>query len=115
MAANIASGRLRSHLNLWSHLRSHRHARKMATNASPTQARAARVKEAVAGAKAQPPQPGFTEQDQVKRFAGAKEAGDVRVLDIDQVYDPSWMEGARVLITGANRGIGLGLAKEAAR
>lgn len=87
----------------------------MATNASPTQARAARVKEAVAGAKAQPPQPGFTEPDQVKRFAGAKEAGDVRVLDIDQVYDPSWMEGARVLITGANRGIGLGLAKEAAR
>ena len=87
----------------------------MATNASPTQARAARVKEAVAGAKAQPPQPGFTEPDQVKRFAGAKEAGDVRVLDIDQVYDPSWMEGARVLITGANRGIGLGLAQEAAR
>ena len=52
---------------------------------------------------------------QVKRFAEAKAAGDPRVLDIDQVYDPSWMAGARVLITGANRGIGLGLAQEAAR
>jgi len=51
----------------------------------------------------------------VKRFADAKAAGDARVLDIDQVYDPSWMAGARVLITGANRGIGLGLAQEAAR
>jgi NAD(P)-dependent dehydrogenase (short-subunit alcohol dehydrogenase family) len=70
---------------------------------------------AVEGARAQPPAEGFTEPDQVKRFAAAKEKGDVRVLDIEQVYDASWMKGARILITGANRGIGLGLAKEAAR
>ena len=69
----------------------------------------------VNGAAAQPPAPGFTEPDQVKRFAEAKERKDPRVIDIDAVYDPSWMKGARVLITGANRGIGLGLAQEAAR
>ena len=68
---------------------------------------------AAKGAAAQPPAPGFTEPDQVARFAQAKESKDVRVLDIDQVYDPSWMKGARVLVTGANRGIGLSLAKEA--
>jgi len=67
----------------------------------------------VEGAAAQPPAPGFTEPDQVKRFADAKARGDPRVMDIDSVYDPSWMAGARVLITGANRGIGLALAKEA--
>ncbi len=67
----------------------------------------------VEGAAAQPPAPGFTEPDQVKRFADAKARGDPRVLDMDSVYDPSWMAGARVLITGANRGIGLALAREA--
>ena len=67
------------------------------------------------GAAAQPPARGFTEPDQVKRYADAKASGNKRVLDIDSVYDPAWMKGARVLVTGANRGIGLSLAKEAAR
>jgi len=70
---------------------------------------------AVKGAPAQPPAQGFTEPDQVKRFSEAKGRGDKRVMDIDSVYDPSWMKGARVVVTGANRGIGLSLAKEAAR
>ena len=69
----------------------------------------------VRGAAAQPPQEGFTEPDQVKRFGDAKKRKDPRVLDIDSCYASEWMKGARILITGANRGIGLALAKEAAR
>ena len=33
-------------------------------------------------------------------------------MDIDSVYDPSYLKGKRVLITGGNRGIGLTLVKE---
>ena len=64
---------------------------------------------------AQPPPPGFTEPDQVKRYAAAVSAGDPRVLDIDSVYASEWMRGAHILVTGANRGIGLSLVGEAVR
>lgn len=50
--------------------------------------------------------------DQPARFARAKEENNERYLDISSVYDGSYLKGQRVAITGANRGIGLALAKE---
>lgn len=50
--------------------------------------------------------------DQPARFARAKEEKNQRYLDISTVYDGSYLKGKRVAITGANRGIGLALAKE---
>ena len=54
----------------------------------------------------------YTIADQPARFAKAKAEGNKRVLDIDSMYDGSYLKGKRVAITGANRGIGLALAKE---
>jgi len=54
----------------------------------------------------------YTIPDQPARFARAKEEGNKRYLDIETVYDGSFLKGKRVAITGANRGIGLSLAKE---
>jgi NAD(P)-dependent dehydrogenase (short-subunit alcohol dehydrogenase family) len=54
----------------------------------------------------------YTMADQVARFAKAKAEGNKRVLDIDAFYDPSKLAGKRVLVTGANRGIGLALATQ---
>jgi len=56
----------------------------------------------------------LTDADQVARFASAVANNTTRVLDIDAVYESEYLKGARVLITGANRGVGLDLAKEAA-
>ena len=50
--------------------------------------------------------------DQPARFAKAKAENNTRHLDIDSHYDPAWLKGKRVGVTGANRGIGLALAKE---
>lgn len=50
--------------------------------------------------------------DQVARFARAKQENNIRYLDITAVYDPSFLQGKRVAITGANRGLGLALATE---
>lgn len=50
--------------------------------------------------------------DQAARFAKAKEEKNERYLDIESVFDPSFLKGKRVAITGANRGLGLELAKE---
>jgi NADPH:quinone reductase-like Zn-dependent oxidoreductase len=50
--------------------------------------------------------------DQVARFAKAKAENNERYLDITTVYDPSFLKGKRVAVTGANRGIGLQLATE---
>lgn len=50
--------------------------------------------------------------DQPARFAKAKEEKNERYLDISSVYDPSFLKGKRVAVTGANRGIGLALAEE---
>eukprot|EP00527_Entomoneis_sp_CCMP2396_P004843 CAMPEP_0198141228 /NCGR_PEP_ID=MMETSP1443-20131203/4253_1 /TAXON_ID=186043 /ORGANISM="Entomoneis sp., Strain CCMP2396" /LENGTH=277 /DNA_ID=CAMNT_0043803899 /DNA_START=221 /DNA_END=1054 /DNA_ORIENTATION=+ len=56
--------------------------------------------------------PVYSDPDQPARFAKAKEDKNQRFLDITTVYDPSFLKGKRVAITGANRGIGLALAKE---
>lgn len=44
--------------------------------------------------------------DQVKRFNAGKKAKSERMLNIDAIYDGSYLKGKRVLITGANRGLG---------
>eukprot|EP00959_Pyramimonas_sp_CCMP1952_P387941 8129685-Pyramimonas_sp.AAC.1 len=54
----------------------------------------------------------YTTPDQPARFAEHKRTNNIRVLDIDKVYDPSSLKGKRVLVTGANRGIGLSLCTE---
>jgi len=54
----------------------------------------------------------YTIPDQPARFARAKEQNNQRYLDIETVYDPAYLKGKRVAITGANRGIGLQLATE---
>jgi len=54
----------------------------------------------------------YTMADQKARFAKAKKENNQRVLDITSVYDPSFLTGARVLITGGNRGLGLDMVKE---
>ncbi|CAE8680484.1 unnamed protein product, partial [Polarella glacialis] len=50
--------------------------------------------------------------DQVARFERAKTEGNQRFLDIDSVYDGSFLKGKRVLVVGASRGLGLSIAKE---
>jgi hypothetical protein len=54
----------------------------------------------------------FSNPDQEARFAAAKKENNQRFLDITTVYDPSFLKGKRVAITGANRGIGLEIAKQ---
>jgi len=54
----------------------------------------------------------FSIADQVARFERAKKEGNSRYLDIKSVYDGAYLKGKRVLLTGANRGLGLALAKE---
>lgn len=56
--------------------------------------------------------PVYSDPDQPARFAKAKKENNERYLDITKVYDPSFLKGKRVAITGANRGIGLAMAKE---
>jgi hypothetical protein len=57
----------------------------------------------------------FSIPDQPARFARAKEENNRRYLDICSVYDPSYLRGKRVAVTGANRGIGYALANELKR
>jgi hypothetical protein len=54
----------------------------------------------------------FSIPDQPARFARAKEENNRRYLDICSVYDPSYLKGKRVAVTGANRGIGYALVNE---
>ena len=56
----------------------------------------------------------YSMPDQPARFAKAKAEKNARFLDIDSCYDPAYLSGKRVAVTGANRGIGLSLAKELA-
>lgn len=56
----------------------------------------------------------YTIADQPARFARAQRENNQRYLDITTVYDPSLLQGKRVAVTGANRGIGLSLATELA-
>lgn len=50
--------------------------------------------------------------DQTARFTRAKEEKNERYLNIDSVYDGSYLKGKRVLITGGNRGLGLATVKQ---
>lgn len=52
--------------------------------------------------------------DQVARFERAKAEKNERYLDICKVYDGSYLKGLRVLVIGANRGLGFSIAQEAA-
>ena len=54
----------------------------------------------------------FSLADQVARFERAKAEGNQRFLDIDSVYDGSYLKGKRVLVTGGNQGLGLAIVKE---
>merc|ERR1719313_451599 len=55
---------------------------------------------------------GYSTADQVARFAAAQKRDDRRYLDIDSVYSGAGLKDLRVLITGANRGLGLATAKQ---
>jgi NAD(P)-dependent dehydrogenase (short-subunit alcohol dehydrogenase family) len=50
--------------------------------------------------------------DQVARFERAKRQNNKRYLRIDSVYGGSYLKGLNVLITGANRGLGLATAQQ---
>jgi len=54
----------------------------------------------------------YSMADQEARFARAKKENNQRYLDITTVYDPSFLKGKRVAVTGCNRGLGLAIAKE---
>jgi NAD(P)-dependent dehydrogenase (short-subunit alcohol dehydrogenase family) len=54
----------------------------------------------------------FSLADQVARFNRAKDEGNARYLDIDTVFDGSYLKGKRVLVTGGNQGLGLAIVKE---
>lgn len=51
--------------------------------------------------------------DQEARFSRAKEENNERYLNIESVFDGSYLKGKRVAITGATKGLGLALATEA--
>ena len=50
--------------------------------------------------------------DQIARFNRAKEEKNERYLNIDSVYDGSYLKGKRVLVTGGNQGLGLAIVKQ---
>ncbi len=54
----------------------------------------------------------YTIADQPARFAKDKAAGNVRVMNLEKIYNPSFIRGKKVLVTGCNRGIGLAITKE---
>lgn len=54
----------------------------------------------------------FSLADQTARFERAKQEENARYLDIDTVYDGSYLKGQRVLVTGGNRGLGLAITSE---
>ena len=54
----------------------------------------------------------YSDPDQPRRYAAAQKENNQRYLDITTVYDPTYLKGKRVALTGANRGLGLAIAKE---
>lgn len=57
----------------------------------------------------------YSTADQVARFAAQKRDGVAQVVNVDSVFNGSSFRGQRVLITGANRGLGLAIANELSR
>lgn len=55
---------------------------------------------------------GYTIANQPERFANGKKDGNVRMLDLESIYDPKEVKGKNVLVTGGNRGLGLAIVKE---
>lgn len=53
--------------------------------------------------------PKYSIADQTARFARHRHDASPRVLHIESVFDPQQLAGKRVLVTGANRGLGLAL------
>jgi len=51
--------------------------------------------------------------DQQARFANAKEINDKRYLEIESVFDGSYLKDKKVVVTGGNRGLGLEIVKRA--
>ena len=49
--------------------------------------------------------------DQPARFARAKAEHNERFLNIDSCYDPRFVKGKTVLLTGGNRGLGLAIVR----
>lgn len=54
----------------------------------------------------------YSMANQVMRYNDAKATNNSRVLNIDSVYDGAFLKGKRVLVTGANRGLGLKIAQQ---
>lgn len=54
----------------------------------------------------------YSTPDQQKRYAAALASRKKRFVDIEALYEPGYLKNKRVLITGANRGLGLALAVE---
>ena len=54
----------------------------------------------------------YSVADQVARFAAAKRENNTRYLDIESVYDGSALAGMRILVTGAEQGLGLEVCEE---
>lgn len=55
---------------------------------------------------------GFSIADQTDRFERAQKEGNMRFLDIDSVFDGSYLKDKRVLVTGGNQGLGLAIVTE---
>jgi len=54
----------------------------------------------------------YSMPDQPARFAKAKKENNERYLHIEKYYNPDFLKGKTVLVTGANRGLGLAITKE---
>eukprot|EP00466_Bigelowiella_natans_P019361 jgi/Bigna1/128013/aug1.5_g2721 len=54
----------------------------------------------------------FSDPNQKRRNADAIKSDNQRILDIDSVYDGTKLKGKTILVTGANRGLGLQISQE---